>query len=324
MIFEKTIVGIYKKNICVRADANPCLSYFSVSDFPGLQRTPFDFLGNNGQKLQGYFYYYPSPRKDHLIIFDHGMGGGHDSYMKEIELIARRGYTVFTYDHTGCKESEGESTVGFAQSLCDLDYAVNAMRTAKEYRDSRISVIGHSWGGFASLNISALHPDIESCVSISGFIGVERMIEQFFSGILKFYRPSIIRLEQEANPMYSLVDARRSLTDTKTRILYIASDDDPTVKTEYHFETLRQTLKDKENIEFLLVHGKKHNPNYSDEAVAELSKMSAAMMSGIKSKSLSTPEDAERFRISWDWNKITEQDEKVWGKIFNFIEVDSK
>lgn len=320
MIFEKTIVGIYKKNICVRADGNPLLSYFSVADFPGLQRTPFDFLGNNGQKLQGYFYYYPSPRKDRLIIFDHGMGGGHDSYMKEIEIIARRGYTVFSYDHTGCKESEGENTVGFAQSLCDLDYAVNAVRTVEGYRDSCISAIGHSWGGFASLNISALHPDIDTCVSISGFLGVERMIEQFFSGILKFYRPSVLRLEHESNPMYSLIDARKNLKNTNTRILYIASDDDPTVKKEYHFDSLKESFKDSENFEFLLVHGKKHNPNYTVSAVAELTKMSEAMAEGIKKKSFEALEDAEKFRTSWDWNKITEQDEDVWNKIFNFLE----
>ena len=76
MIFEKAIVNVYKSNICIRQDANPLLSYFSAEDFPGLQRTPFDFEGNAGQKLQGYYYYYSSPRKDRLIIFDHGMGNG--------------------------------------------------------------------------------------------------------------------------------------------------------------------------------------------------------------------------------------------------------
>ena len=113
MIFEKAIVGAYQKNICTRYDGNPLVKYFSVADFPGLQRTPFDFEGNAGQKLQGYYYYYSSPRRDRLVIFDHGMGGGHDSYMKEIELIARRGYMVFSYDHTGCKESGGENSIGF-------------------------------------------------------------------------------------------------------------------------------------------------------------------------------------------------------------------
>lgn len=320
MIFEKTILNVYKSSIRIRQDGNPLLHYYSVSDFPGLQRTPFDFEGNNGQKLQGYYYYYASPRKDRLIIFDHGMGNGHVAYLREIELIARRGYTVFTYDHTGCRESEGDHVVGFAQSLCDLDYAVNALHSAKEYGDAKYTVIGHSWGGFAALNISALHPEIESCVSLSGFIGVERMIGQFFSGILRFYRPSVFRLESEANPMYSLIDARKSLKNSKSRILYIASDDDPTVKTAYHFDTLKKAPPEGADITFHLVHGKLHNPNYSASAVAELNKMSNAMTEGMKKKAFETPEAVDEFRNSWDWEKITEQDEELWNMIFDFIE----
>lgn len=324
MIFEKAIVGAYQKNICTRYDGNPLVKYFSVADFPGLQRTPFDFEGNAGQKLQGYYYYYSSPRRDRLVILDHGMGGGHDSYMKEIELIARRGYTVFSYDHTGCRESGGENTVGFSQSLCDLDYAVNALKAAKEWKDARFSVIGHSWGGFAALNVSALHPDIESCVSISGFIAVERMVEQFFGGILKLYRPSILRLEREACPMYSLIDARKSLKNSQSRILYIASDNDPVVKTEYHFETLKATGAESGNFEFLLVKNRLHNPNYTEAAAAELAKMTAAMTEGIKKKAFETEEAVNEFRNSWDWNAITEQDEELWNKIFDFIEGGSK
>ena len=324
MIFEKAILNVYKSNIRIRQDGNPLLHYYSASDFPGLQRTPFDFEGNNGQKLQGYYYYYSSPRKDRLIVFDHGMGNGHVAYLSEIELIARRGYTVFTYDHTGCRESEGENIVGFAQSLCDLDYAINALHSAKEYGDAKYTVIGHSWGGFAALNISALHPEIESCISLSGFIGVERMIEQFFSGILRFYRPSVMRLEHESNPMYSLIDARKSLKNSQSRILYIASDNDPTVKTAYHFDTLKNSLPEGADIEFCLVHGKLHNPNYSASAVSELDKMSKAMTEGMKKKAFETTEAVEAFRNSWDWEKITEQDEELWNKIFDFIEGGSK
>ena len=324
MIFEKAILNVYKSNIQIRQDGNPLLHYYSASDFPGLQRTPFDFEGNNGQKLQGYYYYYSSPRKDRLIVFDHGMGNGHVAYLKEIELIARRGYTVFTYDHTGCRESEGENIVGFAQSLCDLDYAINALHSAKKYGDAKYTVIGHSWGGFAALNISALHPEIESCISLSGFIGVERMIEQFFSGILRFYRPSVMRLEHESNPMYSLIDARKSLKNSQSRILYIASDNDPTVKTAYHFDTLKNSPPEGADIEFCLVHGKLHNPNYSASAVAELDKMSKAMTEGMKKKAFETTEAVDAFRNSWDWEKITEQDEELWNKIFDFIEGGSK
>lgn len=320
MIFEKAILNVYKSNIRIRQDGNPLLHYYSASDFPGLQRTPFDFEGNAGQKLQGYYYYYSSPRKDRLIVFDHGMGNGHVAYLREIELIARRGYTVFTYDHTGCRESEGENIVGFAQSLCDLDYAINALHSAKEYGDAKYTVIGHSWGGFAALNVPALHPEIESCVSISGFIGVEQMINQLFPGALRFYRPSVLALERETNPMYSLFDARGSLKGTKTRVLCVISDDDPTVNAKYHFDALREELKESGNIRFFRLHGRMHNPNYTPEAVAELTKMTQAMTAGIKKNSFKTPEDAESFRASWDWNAMTEQDEAFWDLVLGYIE----
>lgn len=319
MIFEKQILNIYKKNICVRCDGNPLLSYFKVSDFPGLMRVPFEFKGNNGQKLQGYFYSYSEPSRERLIVFDHGMGGGHDSYMREIETVARRGYTVFTYDHTGCKESEGESTVGFSQSLSDLDHAIKALRDG-EYASARISVIGHSWGGFSALNIPALRADIESCVSISGFISAERITEQFFPGILKFYRPAVMNLEREAHPLCSRIDARQTLENTTARVLYIASSNDTVVKKEYHYDALYEKFKDSKNVEFLLVDGKKHNPNYSRDAVALLSEMSVALRDGVKKKAFKTPEDCERFRNSWDWMRMTEQDAEVWARIFDFIE----
>ena len=151
------------------------------------------------------------------------------------------------------------------------------------------------------------------------------MIEQFFSGILNFYRPSVLRLEHESNPMYSLIDARKSLKNSKSRILYIASDNDPTVKTSYHFDTLKSSPPEGVNIEFHLVRGKLHNPNYSASAVAELDKMlcSGALKRGCK-KASETTAAAAAFRPSWDVEKITEQDEELWNKIFDFIEGGSK
>ncbi len=324
MIFEKQILNVYKKTVRIRYDGNPLLSYFGFSDFPGLCRTAFDFKGDSGQKLQGYFYCYNAPATDKLIVFDHGMSNGHRAYMREIEHIARRGYTVFAYDHTGCMESGGESICGFSQSLCDLDHAINSLRCTAEYKDARISVIGHSWGGFAALNISALHDDIDSCTSLSGFISPERIIEQFFPGILKLYRPAVMRLEREAHPMYSLIDARRTLANTDSRILYIASADDPTVKKEFHYDALCERFGGSKNIELLLLDGKKHNPNYSDEAVALLTEMTSELQKGLKKKAFKTPEAVERFRGSWDWMKMTEQDKNIWNRIFDFIEGDSK
>ena len=319
MLFEKNILNMYRKKLCIRYDGSPLLRYFGVQDFPGLVRDPFLFKGNKGQTLTGYVYFYGEKKTDHLVVFDHGIGAGHDSYMKEIEVLARHGYTVFSYDHTGCKESEGENIVGFSQSLCDLDYAIKALRSTSEYKIASLSVVGHSWGGFATLNIPKLHPDIESCVVLSGFIGVERMIEQQFAGFLKGYRKAIFDFEKRHNPTYAIMDARDSLKDTKTRVLVIHSEDDAVVKAAFHFDTLQSAVTNP-RVTFLKVNGKGHNPNYTEKAVGQLGEMSAAMTEGIQKKAFTTIEDMTAFRDRWDWNTITEQDMELWQTVFDFLD----
>ena len=189
MIFEKKILGFYKKILLRRHDPDGSVFYFKKEDFDGLCSTDTSFLGDKGQRLSAHFYYRGEKRYDRLVMFDHGMGCGHAAYMREINEITKRGYTVFTYDHTGTLESEGESIGGFSQSLSDLDRAVKFVRSLVEYKDAKIAVIGHSWGGFSTLNISALHRIIplkfhlKSHPAESGFPMQVKLIIQILFGI---------------------------------------------------------------------------------------------------------------------------------------------
>ena len=190
MIFEKKVVGIYRSQFLTRCDDAGLAHYFSHADFPGLQQEAFSFPSSCGHTLQGWFYHYETVIPGRIVVFDHGFGGGHRSYMKEIEMLCRHGYLVFSYDHTGCMESGGENPGGLSQSLRDLNDCLTALKKHPACADLLFSVMGHSWGGFSTLNIAALHPDITHIVVLSGFTSVERMLEQFFSGILKGYRKS--------------------------------------------------------------------------------------------------------------------------------------
>ena len=178
MIFENKVLGIYKKKLIRRLDGDGSVFYFGKEDFPGLCADDVSFLGDKGQRLYGHFYFRGDKRYDRLIILDHGMGCGHVSYMREIDEITRRGYTVFTYDHTGTRESEGESIGGLTQSLVDLDYALCVIKSLDEYKGADLSVIGHSWGGFSCANISALHPEISHAVVLSPFISIRSVHNQ--------------------------------------------------------------------------------------------------------------------------------------------------
>ena len=317
VIFQKQIESIYRRRLYNRCDDMGIARYFSAEDFPGLRSAPFAFPSKAGNTLKGYFYSYENPISGRIVVFDHGMGGGHRSYMQEIHRLAKAGYLVFAYDHTGCMESEGENTNGFAQSLSDLDACMEALKGEKVLEGYSFSVIGHSWGGFSTMNIAALHPDITHVVSMSGFISVKRIVEQTFDGILKPYRKAVLELERQVNGKYADFDGMESLEDTHAKVLLIYSENDPIVKMSCHCDPLMRALGDKGNIAFRLEEGKAHNPTYTTDAVKYKDGFFAELQKLRKSKASS--EELKAFMESYDWRRMTEQDKKVWERIVSHL-----
>lgn len=316
MIFEKQIVKQYKKMMYSRCDDTGRAFYFSADDFPGLQKEDYRFSASAGHEMKGYLYHYGQPIRGRLIIFDHGMGGGHRSYMKEIEMLCRQGYLVLAYDHTGCMESGGESPNGLAQSLRDLNDCINSIKADTRLSALDLSVIGHSWGGYACLNIAALHPEVSHIVVLCGFVSVELMVNSFFGGLLKGYRRAVMQLEREMNPDFVGYNAVETLSNTDAKVLLIYSDNDKLCRMDPQYTTLKDGLSGKKNIRFLLVSGKGHNPNYTADAVQYLGEYAATVQRKTKKKELETEKQKSDFVASFDWNRMTAQDETVWNEIY--------
>lgn len=319
MIFEKQILNMYKGMAYTRCDDNGTAFYFSVKDFKGLKQETYKFKSSKGHALQGFVYSYDGYIEDRLIIFEHGFGGGHLSYMKEIEKLCSHGYRVFAYDHTGCMESGGDNPNGMAQSLCDLNDCINAIKADNKFNGCDISVIGHSWGGFSTLNISALHPDISHIVVLSGFVSVKMLVDAFFGGLLKPYRKAIMKLEEESNPKFIQYNAIETLSKFKGKALLIYSDNDMLCSKKVHYDSLANALSGHSNIKFMLENGKGHNPNYTLDAVAYLGEYISKKNKLVKKKMLVTGEQKKKFLASFDWDRMTAQDEKVWEAIFEHL-----
>ena len=319
MIFEKQVVNTFKGMMHTRCDDNGTAFYFSASDYNGLNSEPFSFKASAGHMLQGYLYHYENPIENRLVIFDHGFGGGHRAYMKEIELLCRHGYLVLAYDHTGCMESEGASPNGMAQSLCDLNDCLNYVKSSNRFEGLDISVMGHSWGGFSTLNICALHPEISHIVVLSGFVSVELLVNTFFSGLLKGYRKVILNLEKASNPFFWKYNAVESLQKTKAKTLLIYSDNDQMVRKS-QYDVLKAGLAGKPNVSFMLEHNKSHNPNYTEDAVRYLGEYIAVKNKLTKQKKLVTEQQKKDFLAGFDWNRMTAQDERVWQAIFDCLD----
>ena len=74
----------------------------------------------------------------------------------------------------------------------------------------------------------------------------------------------------------------------------------------------------KENIKFLLVKNKGHNPNYTEDAVNYLNEFGKARKKILSKKDL-TAEEKFIFKSSFDWEKMTIQDELVWEEIYKHL-----
>lgn len=312
---SRQIEKIYKSVLFRRHDPDGSIYYFSHKDFPALSAEEISFTSQRGHILRGCFYSYPEHRTDRLILLEHGMGNGHNAYFREIELLCRAGYRVFSYDHTGCNRSEGEHIFGLSGSLSDLDDCINAL-VKMGYPESVISVVGHSWGGFSTLNILAYHPDLHSIVAMSGFISVTAMHSQlvpFPFGI------GLFALEQNTNPSYASIDAITVLRHTDRPALIIHSTDDKTVSYKKNLRPLAAALDKKPNASFLTVSGSGHNPTYTAEAFAYKESFFKDLKRQRKKGRLETEEQRAEFLAKYDFNKMTEQNPAVWDTILTFL-----
>lgn len=316
----RQIEDVYKKILFARQDPDDRLYYFSQGDFPGLLSRDHSFKNKYGSNLNGRFYYYANCREDKLVVFDHGLAPWHKSYMREIEMLCRHGYPVFTFDHTGCGDSEGENIMGLCGSLSDLDDCINELNGIDSLKSMEICVVGHSRGGYSTLNIYTFHPEISKIVAMSAFVSLKTMQKQVTPFLLAPFRNRIFDLEKKTNPDYVNCSAVDSLSSCNNPALIIHSNDDKTVSCKANFNLLRRRFSNRENTQFLLLCGVDHYPTFTKSAV-KLKRELFMELSKIKKEKKKNPDFIEPYIIDkYDWYKITEQNKDVWNKIFEFLD----
>ena len=313
----------YRKEFIRRYDDTGYLRYFSAADFPGLQDDPFSFP-SGVNRLAAHYYRYAAPVENELIVFCHGIGGGHRSYMKEIVALCRRGYTVLAYDNTGCFDSEGADIVSMSHSLADLDNCLRYLKKAGSFqRFDRVFVIGHSWGGFAAGNIASLHGGVSKAVAISGFISTARLLEDNLGGVAAPLRKTVFdrlcAFEKKAAPDYFGACTLEAVNGKKTRFLFAHSTDDPMVPYSRHTGYLRDHA-DNSDVRYLISHDRKHNPNYTADAVAYMNERFSSFEKAVKEGRLKTLDDKRRFFADTDWDRMTAQDDAFWDDVARFLE----
>ena len=311
---------IYRKLFIHRYDDDGYIKYFTAADFPGLAAAPAEFV-SGGSTLKGFFYSRPVPPREDLVIFCHGIGGGHRSYMAEIDRIAREGYTVFAYDNTGCFASGGESIRCLSQSLLDLESAVNYLKAEGVFQKyARVFLIGHSWGGFAAGNAPRFAPDIPKIVVISGFLSVETLLTSAMQGKKVPGKQGLIKkllaFEKEAAPACWDAYLPDAVNVGTAEYLFAHSTDDAMVPFAPNTGLL-QTLCPEQT--YLVSADRGHNPNYTADASAYLRETFARFNKLNSAGRLPTLQKKQAFFADTDWRRMTAQDEEFWKRVFAFL-----
>lgn len=305
----------YKNTTIKRYDDSHLIKYFDYTDFPSLNRSPIEFKTKQGNKIQGYFYSYPNYKEDHLVIFCHGIGGGHRSYMREIEFLCKNGYRVLSYDNIGCFESEGKNIRAMSESINDLHCVLLTLKEKNLLDGIKVSLIGHSWGGHAVSNILSYYKDIYSITCISGYSSHKLFINYCLKNKYAFIGKAIQKYEDKQNKDYSRAYSYDAVKDTKTKVLFIHSKDDPVVPLCTSAFEYKDRINNP-NVRFLLVDNKKHNPNYTIDAVNYMNECFGTYNKLCKEKKLKSFKEKKEYMNQFEWYRMTEQDPEVWSEIF--------
>ena len=312
------ISAFYKKFVVHRYDPDGVIKYFTYEDFPGMTAEPIAFSTPQGVELKGNIYAYPDADAGSLVVFAHGIGGGHRSYLREIELICREGYRVVGFDNAGCFASGGENIRGLTESVNDLNACLNFLRAQPRFAETRVSLVGHSWGGYAVGNVLNLRDDVYAAAVISGFASVEEFLRASFKGKHGFIRRGIYRFERRANPDCVALCSADALQETSAKALIIHSRNDAVVPISCGLEYVRARV-DNPGVRFLEIEDKGHNPQYSRDALEYMNAEFGEYNRLVAKKKLKTDEEKRAFTADWDYYRMTEQDGDVWKEIFELI-----
>lgn len=310
---KKLVAKLHQSVYGIRMDARPGIKYFSYKDFNNLKADKLSFINKNGYRLNGYFYFKDGSIKDKLIIFCHGMGGGHQAYINEINYLCDNGFKVATFDYQGCVLSEGDNVNSFLQPAEDIDLFINHINSFEDYKNINKYIIGHSWGGFVAHSACHFHKDIKKLVMISGLISIKSAFDQYVPWYACIFKKSLLNYEKSLHQKYFNCNAIETINKRDDlSSLIIHSIDDKIVSYKYNFLKLKKASKNT-HIKFISVNNKNHNPQYTYDAVKKLT----AYLHELNK--LKTIKEKNLLADKTDFASLCELDKQIMDEIVLFL-----
>lgn len=271
--------------------------------------------------LQGYIYGAENDKA--LLVFAHGIGSGHESYMKSLLWFVDNGWRVFAYDATGSGSSEGAGTKGLPQSALDLDAALDYIEADPELSALPRFLMGHSWGGYAVTAVLNFGHEVDGVASVSGYAEPVEMIYEFASGVVGDFRPliypSICLYNKLLFGEYAGLSAVDGINSTDTPVLVIHGTEDETIGYEESAIMHKRELITNPNVQFLTLEGCTHNGMFDTPEGAAIKQEIKETVREIKAQNGSTDEIAEVYRTA-DLDTVNQPNAEFLSQIESFFE----
>ena len=308
-----------------RCESNPNLTYFTADDFDGLTAKPVEFPSNKGQILRGNLYSHPdaAPYKA-LLIFVHGMGGGHLSYTTEINTLAKNGFLVLSYDQTGTCSSDGKKLGGFTQGVLDLRAALRYAEANPDLSGYPVVLAGHSWGGYIVCQVLQFSPKVKAVAAMSAFEEEATLICSFAGsrtgipfGFLKPFFRLIQRIKfgNAANRKTSDI-----LRAANVPVLLLHGSRDTMVGFRYSAAARFSGKGETRLIKSVIYPEKYHNVYQSAESEQYLNQTFAEIAAKEKQyRGKLPPEEIKALYGGIDYTKMTEEDPEVMKLVSDFL-----
>ena len=304
------IVNTYKKNFLRRFDKDEAIPYYAPADFEGLVCEEGSFDDSAGVRIAYFTYRYAGYDESKLVLFCPGMGPGHTAYLAEIETLCRAGYRVLTLDYTGCGASGGERLPSVNAPVRNATELLDLLQPREE-----IIPVGHSLGGYTALCVAHLLPIVTRAVVLSGFVSISDEMMGFVK--LRLLANAVKRYEKKLDPRLGALDNRAYLKTTTDRILWIHSTDDPMVNYKYNAGRVLKIANP--NVTVITAEGKKHNPQYTSEALSTMNAWMGEYYRRVREKELDTPEARRGYFADKPIGRMTAQDPAVFDEVLRFI-----
>ena len=133
----------------------------------------------------------------------------------------------------------------------------------------------------------------------------------------KFITHFVLKYERKVEKEYDKIDVPNYLKTTSDDILFIQSVDDPMV----HYETSLKVAEESNNphIQTIKFENRKHNPNYTLEAVQYMNEVFGAFNRRVMDKAIATDEERITYFKDVSIKRLTEQDQNLFNQIEEFI-----